>query len=77
MNDDPAANSLQARLQRLEVLYSEQDYTIQALNNTVTQQDRELATITLRFEQLQQQLHSLRSEVAGDTDPGTEQPPHY
>jgi uncharacterized coiled-coil protein SlyX len=70
-------NALQSRLERLEVLYSEQDYTIQTLNNTVCQRDREIATLTLAVEQLRLQIQSLRSEVAGDVDPGFEQPPHY
>jgi uncharacterized coiled-coil protein SlyX len=70
-------NALQSRLERLEMLYSEQDYTIQTLNNTVCQRDREIATLTLAVEQLRLQIQSLRSEVAGDVDPGFEQPPHY
>ena len=77
MNDSKPADNLQSRLDRLEALYSEQDYTIQTLNNTVTQQDRELTALTLRLEQVQLQLQSLRSEAAGDLDPGFEQPPHY
>ena len=77
MNDSKPADNLQSRLDRLEALYSEQDYTIQTLNNTVTQQDRELTAQTLRLEQVQLQLQSLRSEAAGDLDPGFEQPPHY
>jgi len=72
MND-----SLQFRLERLEVLYSEQDYTIQTLNTTISQQDREIAALTLALEQLRLQLQSLRSEAASDIDPGFEQPPHY
>jgi len=72
MND-----SLQSRLERLEILYSEQDYTVQTLNNTITQQDREIASLTIAIERLRVQLQSLRSEVAGDIDPAFEQPPHY
>ena len=72
MND-----GLQSRLERLEVLYSEQDYTIQTLNNTISQQDREIAALTLALERLRLQLQSLRSEAAADIDPGFEQPPHY
>jgi uncharacterized coiled-coil protein SlyX len=71
MND-----GLQSRLERLEVLYSEQDYTIQTLNTTISQQDREIAALTLALERLRLQIQSLRSE-AGDIDPGFEQPPHY
>ena len=70
MND-----SLQFRLERLEVLYSEQDYTIQTLNTTISQQDREIAALTLALERLRLQIQSLRSET-GDIDPGFEQPPH-
>ena len=77
MSDSPANADLQSRLERLETLYSEQDYTIEALNDSVTQQDRELASLTLRLQQLQDQLQALRNEVSGDIDPGFEPPPHY
>jgi uncharacterized coiled-coil protein SlyX len=70
-------DGLQSRLERLEVLYSEQDYTMQTLNDTISQQDREIAKLTLVIEQLRLQIQSLRAEVAGDIDPGFEQPPHY
>jgi uncharacterized coiled-coil protein SlyX len=70
-------DSLQSRLDQLEVLYSEQDYTIQTLNKQVTQQDREIARLTQNLEQLQQQLQGLRSELSGDTDSGDQPPPHY
>jgi SlyX protein len=70
-------DSLQSRLDQLEVLYSEQDYTIQALNELVAKQDREIARMTLSLEQLQQQLQGLRSELTGDTDSGDQPPPHY
>jgi uncharacterized coiled-coil protein SlyX len=70
-------DSLQSRLDQLEVLYSEQDYTIQTLNELVAQQDREMARMTLSLEQLQQQLQALRGELSGDIDSGDQQPPHY
>ena len=70
-------DSLQPRLDRLEVLYSEQDYIIQALNDTISQQDRELTRLNLSIEQLRLQIQSLRSEVSPDINPGFEQPPHY
>ena len=77
MTDDTAQNDMLARLERLEHLYSEQDYTIQALNDTVSQQDRDLRSLALSLEQLQGQLNSLRSEVSGGVDPAFEPPPHY
>ena len=70
-------DSLQSRLDQLEVLYSEQDYTIQSLNEVMVQQDREIARLTLNLEQLQQQLQMLRSELSGDVDNGDQPPPHY
>ena len=70
-------DSLQPRLDRLEVLYSEQDYIIQALNDTISQQDREITRLNLNLEQLRLQMQSLRSELSPDSNPGFEQPPHY
>ena len=77
MNDSAKQTSLQTRLERLEALYSEQDYTIQALNDTVSRQDREIASLLQDIEQLRQQLQSLRSGLADDIDPGFQKPPHY
>ena len=51
MNDSAKQTSLQTRLERLEALYSEQDYTIQALNDTVSRQDREIASLLQDIEQ--------------------------
>jgi uncharacterized coiled-coil protein SlyX len=70
-------DSLQPRLDRLEVLYSEQDYIIQALNDTISQQDRELTRLNVNLEQLRMQMQSLRSELSPDINSGFEQPPHY
>ena len=70
-------DSLQSRLERLEVLYSEQDYTIQSLNNMIAQQDREISQLTLNIERLKLRLQTLSSELSDDIDPGFEQPPHY
>jgi uncharacterized coiled-coil protein SlyX len=77
LKESTMKDGLQSRLERLEVLYSEQDYTMQTLNDTISQQDREIAKLTLVIEQLRLQIQSLRAEVAGDIDPGFEQPPHY
>ena len=70
-------DSLQPRLDRLETLYSEQDYIIQALNDTISQQDRELTRLNINLEQLRMQMQSLRSELSPDINSGSEQPPHY
>jgi len=70
-------DSMQPRLDRLEILYSEQDYVIQALNDTISQQDREITRLNINLEQLRLQMQSLRSELSPDINAGFEQPPHY
>ena len=70
-------DNLQPRLDRLETLYSEQDYIIQALNDTISQQDREITRLNLNVEQLRMQMQSLRSEFSPEINSGSEQPPHY
>jgi len=71
------SDRLKSRLERLETLYSEQDYTIQSLNNMIAQQDREISQLNLSIEQLRLRLQALTSELSDDIDPGFEQPPHY
>ena len=68
---------LQDQLDRLEILYTEQDYTIQALNNTVAQQEREISHLGSRIERLEVELRSLKSNLPSDVGPGFEKPPHY
>jgi len=68
---------LDDKLHRLEILYSEQDYTIQALNNMVAQQQQEISRLQSSIEQLKSQLQSLKTDRSGDVDPGFEKPPHY
>ncbi len=69
--------SLQARLEHLESLYSEQEYTVQALNDTVAQQDRDISNLTLSIEQLRDQIKALKTELPGDIGSDNEKPPHY
>ena len=71
------SDRFQSRLERLEVLYSEQDYMIQSLNDMIAQQDREIAQLNLNIEQLRLRLQALSSEHSGDIDTGFELPPHY
>lgn len=69
--------SLDAKLSRLEILYTEQDYTIQTLNNMVAQQDQEISRLNISIEQLKVQLQSLKTDTSSDIDTGFEKPPHY
>ncbi len=69
--------SLEAKLSRLEILYTEQDYTIQTLNNMVAQQHQEISRLNISIEQLKVQLQSQKTDSSSDIDPGFEKPPHY
>jgi uncharacterized coiled-coil protein SlyX len=71
------SKSLQTRLDSLESLYSEQDHTIQTLNDMVTQQSQEISRLNLQMEQIKVQLQSLKSESATDIGSEFEIPPHY
>lgn len=69
--------SLERRIEHLESLFAEQEYTLQALNDTVSRQDREITSLTLAIERLKQQIDSLKSDVSSDISPEHEKPPHY
>lgn len=69
--------SHEARLEQLEVLYSEQEYTVQTLNATVAQQEQEILRLNLRLEQIGEQLRSLSKGLGDDISPEFEKPPHY
>ncbi len=71
------AESPEARLERLEALFAEQDYTLQQLNDVVAQQDREVSRLHLQVERLQQQLEGLKTELSSNIDPVVDKPPHY
>ncbi len=67
----------QSRLQQLEMLYSEQEFTIQSLSDTVARQDREIANLRRGLEQLENRIQNLQNESGGGTDAADEKPPHY
>jgi SlyX protein len=69
--------SLQARLDRLEIIYAEQEYTIQSLNDTVARQNRDISSLTTDIEYLRQQIQALRTDSANEPGSEFEIPPHY
>jgi len=69
--------SQRARLEQLEVLYSEQDYLVQSLNATVAQQEKEILRLASSIERISAQLLSLRNSLGDEIDPLAEKPPHY
>ena len=64
------------RLTRLEMLFSEQEHTIQSLNDIVTQQTRLISRLGSDLEVLNQQYQELKSELPGEFS-DIEKPPHY
>jgi uncharacterized coiled-coil protein SlyX len=75
------SESAQDRLDRLESLYSEQDHTMQMLNDMVAQQSQEISRLQAQLEQIKIQLQSLKTESASEVDSPPagefEKPPHY
>lgn len=69
--------SLQARIEHLETLYSEQEYTLQALNDMVAHQERKISSLILSIETLKHQFKALKAEPVGNLGSEDEKPPHY
>ena len=70
------SDAITEQITRLEMLYAEQEHSLQALNEVVTRQDHELSRITNDLNLLTQQYESLRSQLPEQLDP-VEKPPHY
>ncbi len=71
------AEALADRLEQLEALFAEQDYTIQHLNDIVAQQNQEVSRLQLQVERLRQQLEGIKTELSSNIDPVVDKPPHY
>ncbi len=71
------SESLESKLTRLEMLYAEQDYTIQTLNDVVAQQVQEISMLNLNIERIKDQLQMLKAEMSSNIHPIAEKPPHY
>jgi len=69
--------SLQHRIEHLESLYAELEYTVQTLNDTVSRQDREITSLTLTIERLKEQLKTLQNDISSNISPEHDKPPHY
>jgi len=64
------------RINRLEMLFSEQEYTIETLNDIVTRQADDIVRLSARLEQLNQHFKDLREQLP-DAASAFEKPPHY
>ena len=67
---------ISAQITRLEMLYSEQEYTIQALNQITSRQDQEINQLRSDLQLLKQQYSDLKTNLPQSTV-GDEKPPHY
>ena len=70
------SDQLEQRIQALEELAAQQDYTIESLNNVVTSQSEKLQMFEIQLEAVRQQLDSIKSQWP-DHLPAIEIPPHY
>ena len=70
------SKAIAEQITRLEMLCAEQEHTLQALNEVVSRQDRELSRIKNELKLLTQQYQTLKSQLPDPFDQA-EKPPHY
>ena len=68
------ADRLSERIDALEVRLAYQDDTIEALNETIMAQWRQIDVLTQQFKGLSDRLQELAEAAPG---PANEKPPHY
>jgi SlyX protein len=66
-----------ARISKLEIMFSEQEYTIETLNTVITRQDRDIGSLQQQLELLKLQLREMKKMLPEGEPPGDEKPPHY
>lgn len=64
------------QITRLEMLYSEQEYTIQALNQITSRQEQEISQLRSDINLLKRQCHDMKTNLPQQLV-GDEIPPHY
>jgi uncharacterized coiled-coil protein SlyX len=64
------------QITRLEMMYSEQEYTIQSLNAIVARQSSEISDLKSELQALKLRYQELRSELPDQLN-DIEKPPHY
>ena len=67
---------IRAQITRLETLYTEQEYTIQALNQITIRHDHEISQLRSELELLNRQYRDLKQNLPTQLT-GDEKPPHY
>ncbi len=69
-------NDSTSRITRLEMLFAEQEYTIETLNSLVTQQTQHIDLLNSQLEFLKHQIKELKLQIP-ETTIIDEKPPHY
>jgi len=64
------------QITRLEMMYSEQEYTIQSLNEIVARQTGEISDLKSELQALKLHYQELKSELPDQLN-DIEKPPHY
>ena len=68
---------MQDRIEDLQVRFAHQELAIEALNETVAQQDRQIAELREELAQLRNMLRELKPSPLGGDVADEPPPPHY
>ncbi len=70
------SDTIETRIEKLEILFSEQEYTVESLNAVVTRQAQEIDQLTDTIELLKHQIQEFKKQIP-ETAIVDEKPPHY
>jgi SlyX protein len=65
-----------SRIDRLEILFTEQEFTVESLNTVITRQAQDIDQLTNKIDLLKQQIKDLKKQIP-ETTIVDEKPPHY
>lgn len=69
-------DKLITRIDKLEILFSEHEYTVESLNTVVTRQVQEIEQLNDTIELLKHQIREFKKQIP-ETSILDEKPPHY
>jgi SlyX protein len=65
------------RISKLEIIFSEQEYTIETLNEVITRQDKDIALLQQQLKSFKLQLAEIKKMIPEGEAAADEKPPHY